>query len=116
MTVGSDGLTDAERLDLKVKSETHNRIAENTAAVKENTVALGKLTLEFQNWQTRLAIDRRTPTEQVEPKALVCKDWTRKDGSVKKGCGAPVKWGQMDGKSRLLNPDGTMHGCGGRVT
>ena len=115
MTVGADGLTDAERLDLKVKSETHNRIAENTAAVKENTAALGKLTLEFQNWQTRLAIDRRTPAEPTKSKTQVCEDWV-KDGVLRrKGCGSSVHWGKVDGKSRLLNPDGSAHLCGGKA-
>jgi hypothetical protein len=118
--VGPDGLTDAERLDLKVKSETHNRIAENTAAVKANTeaqnklaVAMDKLTLEIRNLEGQLIIKRRTPDEEgiPPPNVLVCKDWTRKDGSVKKGCGGPVRWGKIDGRSALLNPNGSRHVC-----
>lgn len=118
--IGPDGLTDAERLDLKVKSETHNRIGENTAAVKANTeaqnklaVAMDKLTLEIRNLEGQLIIKRRTPSEEgiPRPDALVCKDWTRKDGSVKKGCGLPVRWGKIEGKSTLLNLDGARHIC-----
>ena len=110
-------LTNPERLDLFLRqaAEIHNRIAEAVAVTNKLTASIDKLTIEIQNLTTRLAIERRAPPSEQPKAGLVCKDWTRKDGTVKRGCGAPVRWGKIDGRSVLLNAggpnDGTKHVC-----
>ena len=109
MTVGVDGLTDSERLILKALAEIHNRLSEMLNVQNQ-------ILVETKDTKARQRITERTPPGEVaKPTTMTCKDWTRKDGSVKIGCGAPVRWGKVDGKSRLLNPDGTQHQCGGRL-
>jgi len=110
-------LTSPERLDLFLKqaAEIHNRIAEAVALMNKLTASIDKLTPEIQNLTTRLAIERRAPPGEQPKAGLVCKDWTRKDGTVKRGCGAPVRWERLDGRPTLVNvggpSDGTRHVC-----
>ena len=81
LTPGVDGLTAAQRLLLKQSAETHNRIGEATAAVKENTegqskilaaldkntVAVDKFRTYLENWDARTRIHDRAPATPTSP-------------------------------------------------
>jgi hypothetical protein len=78
---------------------------------------LGEILQQVKGIEGRLAIMQRTPApaQSVAPlkREQVCTDWIEDGILRRKGCGAPVRWGKIDGKSKLLNPDGTIHHCGG---
>lgn len=102
---GVDGLTDSERLMLKVLSEIHNRLGEEVAAVKENTGVLREILVETKDSKARQRIQERTPPPKVKPTCNRCGTEIMWPKDYVRGSHAPPN-----------NLDGTQHQCGGRVT
>lgn len=127
LTPGIDGLTAAQRLLLKQSAETHNRIGEATAAVRENTegqskilaaldkntVALDKFRTYLENWDARTRIHDRAPATPTSPTPPQANDECNK-------CHAKIllkpdgkkEWVQENGRWMLKNPDSSTHYCG----
>jgi hypothetical protein len=105
-----DDISEAEykKITIKLKQEVHNRLAENTVALKENTAAMNKLALEVHNSEARRAIDRRTPESAPPPsQPPIPRKMTKCGSATFTGCGAEIYWKDK----RPFNADGSEHHC-----